>query len=400
MKNKSLSPIVKASLKSNRVLSAMFCFFVVISYVLIFLAVGIIVPLGVNIETKLNQHILNREITIEISDIVSEEEQRRRLEEIQSIPEVIDVYTKPFPVYVRDESGLVKGEYELGFMHKYYTPEIVGGRSFEEGEDSVALVPSKFQDYDAAEGIIREIDGTSLVGKTLRLKDMTETVREFKVVGAYDTTDPIFSGKEIIMPREELLKINTEFSAAMPDGMYGKGYSAIVVTDSYKSTDEVFARVEKITNSYRLNSRIDVDTYNTAFVILLGSTAFFVLLTVFGFYMFLKGNVSTRTKELALYRAIGYKSMDLYRIILGEHLVLTVVSILLGAVGYYLLVNFAANPYLDSFLGSTFMKMSVSTNPLFALVIALGYAVITLLVSAAAVKRTEKIDLTVLLNRS
>ena len=77
MKNKSLFSIVRASLMSNKALSAMFCFFVLISYVLIFLALGIIIPLGVNIETRLNRHIINREINIEMSEVVSEEEKAR-----------------------------------------------------------------------------------------------------------------------------------------------------------------------------------------------------------------------------------------------------------------------------------------------------------------------------------
>lgn len=396
MKNKSLFSIVKASLMSNKALSAMFCFFVLISYVLIFLAVGIIIPLGVNIETKINNHILNREIIIDISHHVSEEECKRRLDEIGNIPEVIDIYEDPFTVSVNDTSGNIKGEYELGFIHKYYDITMAAGRVFDESEENVALVPAKFQDYDASEGVIREIDGTTLIGKTLMLKDMTDNVRDFQIIGAYDTTDPIFNGKEILVPRAQLSGYRAKFTEAFPDRYQG-GWSYIVVTDSPDSTEDVYKQVEKITNSYRPKLNIDAESFNTAFVILLGSTVFFVFLTVFGFYMFLKGNVNARTNELALYRAMGFNSKNLFRIIAGEHLVLTLLSIILGAGVFYGLAYLVVNPYLYSFLGSTYMEMYINTNPVLGILIAVIYLIITLGVTTTAVKRSEKIDLTVLL---
>lgn len=397
MKNKSLNSIIKASLKSNKALSAMFCFFVLISYVLIFLAVGIIVPLGVNIETRLNRHIINREINIEMSEVVSEEEKARRLKEISEIEGVIDIYDNPYTFSVEEVNGLLGEGFELDFVHKYFTPTINDGRIFDENERGVALVPAHVSGYNPSLGIIQETDGSDLIGKTLELEDRSGNVNRFEVVGTFDTTDPFFSGKEVLVPREELLEIKDEFLEAMPDGMYEDEYSAIVVTDSHKHTEEIYKKVEKITNSYRPKLPFDVESFNTAFVILLGSTAFFVVLTVFGFYMFLKGNVNARTNELALYRAMGFNSKNLFKIIAGEHLVLTLLSIILGAGVFYSLAYFVVNPYLYSFLGSTYMEMTINSNPLFAILIAAVYIVITFGVTTTAVKRSEKIDLTVLL---
>lgn len=397
MKNKSLNSIIKASLKSNKALSAMFCFFVLISYVLIFLAVGIIVPLGVNIETRLNRHIINREINIEMSEVVSEEEKARRLKEISEIEGVIDIYDNPYTFSVEEVNGLLGEGFELDFVHKYFVPTINDGRIFDENERGVALVPAHVSGYNPSLGIIQETDGSALIGKTLELEDRSGNVNRFEVVGTFDTTDPFFSGKEVLVPREELLEIKDEFLEAMPDGMYEDEYSAIVVTDSHKHTEEIYKKVEKITNSYRPKLPFDVESFNTAFVILLGSTAFFVVLTVFGFYMFLKGNVNARTNELALYRAIGFNSKNLFKIIAGEHLVLTLLSIILGAGVFYSLAYFVVNPYLYSFLGSTYMEMTINSNPLFAILIAAVYIVITFSVTTTAVKRSEKIDLTVLL---
>ena len=397
MKNKCLNSVIKASLKSNKALSAMFCFFVLISFVLIFLAVGIIVPLGINIETRLNRHIINREINIEMSEVVSEEEKTRRLKEISELEGVIDIYENPYTLSVEETKGLLGEGFEMDFVHKYFTPTVNDGRLFDESERGVALVPAHFSGYNPSVGVIQEIDGVTLMGKTLELEDGSGNVNSFVVVGTYDTTNPFFSGKEVLVPREELLEIKDEFLEAMPDGMYEDEYSAIVVTDSHKHTEEIYKKVEKITNSYRPKLPFDVESFNTAFVILLGSTAFFVVLTVFGFYMFLKGNVNARTNELALYRAIGFNSKNLFKVIAGEHLVLTLLSIILGAGAFYGITYFVVNPYLMSFLGGTYMEMAVDSNPLFGLAVALVYIIITLGVTVTAVKRSEKIDLTVLL---
>lgn len=397
MKNKSLFSIVRASLLSNKALSAMFCFFVLISYVLIFAALGVIVPLGVNIETRLNRHVLNREINIEMSVVVSEEEKARRLKEISEIEGVIDIYENPYTFSVEETKGLLSEGFELDFVHKYFNFTLVDGRAFDESERGVALVPARFSGYNSSLGIIQETDGKTLMGKTLELKDGSGNVNSFEVVGTFDTTDPMFSGKEILVPREELLEIKDEFLEAMPDGMYEDEYCAIVVTDSHKNTDEIYAKVEKITNSYCPKLPFDVESFNTAFVILLGSTVFFVILTVFGFYMFLKGNVNVRTNELALYRAIGFNSKNLFKIIAGEHLLLTGVSLAFGAGVFYTLAYTVVNPYLAGFLGGTYMEMAVDSNPLYGLAVAAVYAVITLGITVTAVKRSEKIDLTVLL---
>ncbi|MBQ2687860.1 MAG: ABC transporter permease [Clostridia bacterium] len=397
MKNKSLFTIVRASLLSNKALSAMFCFFVIISFVLIFLAVGIIVPLGVNIETRLNRHIINREIVIEMSAVVSEEEKARRLKEISEIEGVIDIYENPDTLSVEETDGLLGEGFELDFVHKYFNLTLVSGRTFDESERGVALVPAHFSGYNPSLGVVQETDGSTLIGKTLEFEDRSGNTNSFEVVGTFDTLDPMFTGKEVLVPREELLEIKDEFLEAMPEGMYKTVYSAIVVTDSYKNTEGIYTKIEKITKAYRQKLPYDVESFNAAFFILLGSTAFFVVLTVFGFYMFLKGNVNARTNELALYRAIGFNSKNLFRIISGEHLTLTLLSIVLGTGAFYALAYFMVNPYLYSLLGGTYMEMAVDSNPLFGLAVAVVYVVITLGVTVTAVKRSEKIDLTVLL---
>lgn len=403
MKNKNLSMIVRASFKARKLSSALFCFFVILSFVLVYLAVGIVVPLGENIETKINRHIMKREIDVSISYTSSDENVQWRLEKIRGIPNVVEVYEDPTLISVYEESGLLHDSYILEYVHKYFNPRILSGRAFEENEENVALVPAYFEDYNSAEGRIVKVEGAELVGKTLQLSDYTGAVHSLQVVGTYDSTDPMFKGDNfILIPRLQLMEFNEltqEYDRAnTPEEYYRKpDHAYIAVIDSHQNTQAALNEMKNFATCSEQYMGIDEESYNMAFIILLLVTVFFALLTVFGFYMFLRSNINMRTKELALYRAIGYRSGHLFHIVLVEHLLLVLGSVVVGIGAFLLLTRFAVDPYLGEMFGSTFMSMSVDTNPLVAVVVVAGYVVVTLAVCAAAVRRSERIDLTILL---
>lgn len=397
MKNKSIGMIVKAAFKSTAVMTVLFTAFTVVSYVLLLLAVGIMLPLGQNIEEKINNHILNREINAIITENVSYERRQERLNELSKLEHVISVYETPYEPTVTDENGVIFGEYTLSYIHRDYSPVITAGRAIEAQEQGVVLVPMRFNDYNAQTGIVTAVDGSTLIGKSLSLKASGGAVMSFEVVGAYDTTDPIFSGKELLASITDLLEYKKQMLESPDQNIYSGDSIYTVLVDSSKNTDEVLKKAEKITVCYTPKLLTNAEIYNIAFSVLLTASVIFATLTVFGFYIFLKGNVNMRTKELALYRAIGYSSGELYRIIFTGHILPVLVSVTLGAALYILLGSFVINPYLDSFLGDTFMKMTLSESPIVMGAVGIGYVIITLLVSAAAVKRSKKIDLTVLL---
>ena len=119
----------------------MFCSFVVISFVLIFLAVGIVFPLGQNISTKINNHILKREIVVTFPENFSDGYIEGRLSEINDLPHVEDIYEKPFEIPVNEQSGVLSGQYNLSYIHKHHFPKITSGKAFDESESGVMLVP-------------------------------------------------------------------------------------------------------------------------------------------------------------------------------------------------------------------------------------------------------------------
>ncbi len=404
MKNKfkysNLNIMIKASLRSCKFLSVLYCIIVILSTTIVLILVSVLIPLGRNIDTKINKHITNREIVLSFSenypyDIQSAVNLAKEYEHI------VDVYQIPSKLSTTEVSGVLFGEYSLSCLHKCFTPDIIYGRCFSEDEYDVALVPGRIEDYNGEQGRINVISGKNLVGKTLYFEDEKAVIHKLNIVGTYDATDPIFGKDEILVPRKELLN----YGKSKPDmsksakTLSTKDTSYIAIVDSEKETEILTEKLQHITTAYIQTRVIDAEAYKTAFIIILSSAVFFIFFVAIGLYMFLKSNVNSRIKELALYRALGYKSKNIYYIIFVEYLILGIASILPGtAIAVSVNILFI-NPYINKVIGNTFMAMTANISVLEFIFVLIGYVLLIFLVCRSAVKQSENTDLTVLLRK-
>jgi len=399
MKNKNLNMLVKSSVFSRKLPVFFFCLFTMISTVLVLESVGIISPLRENIDNKMNNHISNRELMLDFDGQTSEEKIREILSDIEKNEHVSDVYQTPAELDVSEESGVLFSSYTLGYVHNGFTPNIISGRLFKETETEVAIVPHTLYDFNETEHKIKQIEGENLIGKTLLLSDECGNIHKARVIGTYDSSDPIFSGNEILIPQSDLLKYNDMVlnSSLQGEVSISSDKSYTILIDNSQNVDSVKEQLSGFCVVYQTDIGIDADSYNTALCILLGMLAFFIVLIISGFFMFLKNNVSCRTYELALYRALGYKSKQIFYIIFTEHLLLGILSIAIGIIITILLNSIFVNPYLFTLVGNTIMEMTVSITLTQIVFIIMLFILILLLVCRSAIKRSEKIDLTILL---
>lgn len=399
MRNKNLTMLVKASVLSRKLSANFFCFFIIISAILILISVSIILPLRDNIENKVINHISNRELVAEFTEKTPQEFIDNSIAEIRKTEHVTDVYRMPSKLLVTEESGALYSEQNLGFVRSGSNLIITSGRTFDESETEVAIVPQTIKDFNSLDSKIYEISGEDLIGKTLVLTDRCGNTHKAKVVGAYSTSDPIFSGQEILVPQADLLKYNEMVLNGDSQGMLliSNVKSYLIVIDYAKNTEEAMDQILNICNVYQSSAVIDAGSYNTALLILLAALAFFIILVIVGFFMFLKNNIDSRTNELALYRSLGYKSKHIFSILFTEHLIFGVLSLAAGVIITILLNRFVVNPYLDTLVGNTLMEMTASVTVPDVACLLLFFVVILCIVCRKAVKRSEKIDLTVLL---
>ncbi len=194
------------------------------------------------------------------------------------------------------------------------------------------------------------------------------------------------------MPKNDLFKYDAAVS-----GEYSGDKSYMIVVDKPENTETALQELSDICNVYKRTDVINVQTYNTAMYISLATAVLFIAFIIVGFFIFLKNNISNRTNELALYRALGYKTKHIFYIIFTEHIILALISIFIGIIFAFLLGNLIINPYIYSLLGNTIMEMTVKITIGEISTVILMIILLLFIVCKTAVKRSEKTDLTVLL---
>ncbi len=396
MKNKKLNLLIKSSIISEKFPLLFYSLFIIISTVLLSISISIVIPLENNIDEKINNHILNREITVSFPKNLSNKDITQKINEIKNIKDVDYVYEIPAAIDTNEQSGVLYDDYKFNFIHKGFPLSVSSGRCIKETEQGVALIPNKIRDYNEETQHFNIMQGKDLIGKTLKFSDITGKIHNIKIVGSYDSSDPIFTKNEILIPRNELLKYSKNVSKNTESDLSDeRGY--IVVTKSKSSLDTVLADVEKISTAYNTPLDIDVNTYNVALFVLIAGTVILSILVILGFYMFLKNNIDNKTMELALYRSLGYKSKNIFYIIFSQHFVTGIISLIIGLVLAEVLNRNVINHYINNLVGNTFMKMNIYLNIYQIIFFVIALIIILLFVCKKAVKRSEKIDLTILL---
>ena len=84
----------------------------------------------------------------------------------------------------------------------------------------------------------------------------------------------------------------------------------------------------------------------------------------------------------------------------SEHLLFGLASILVGILLTLIVTNVFVNSLLYDLVGNTLMEMKVNLNIFTEIGILLFFLIILLFVCRSAVKRSEKIDLTILLREA
>lgn len=399
MRNNNLNLLIKASVTSKKLLTLFYCMFILICTSLITISASAIMPLGSNIDNKINNHITKRELVYTSSINNDEKDIQNVIRKIKNTKHVCDVYKIISPIEVSETSGILFDTYKLTSLHKQSNPLIIKGRRFNENERGVALVSQKIKDFNEEKHKIFEINGEKLIGKTLSLSSENGCTCKFKVVGAFSTSDPLFSSNEIIIPRKELKACSDKLKRLETDNPEELGReSYIILVDSTSNVIDVMNSIALPENISRYDLGIDSDLYNICFYVLIGALCFFVLLTIAGFYFFLKSNVNNRINELALYRSVGYKTKHIFYIVFCEYFLSGLISIAFGVILSELLCVNIVNPYISKIVEGTIMEMEVNVNFFEIVVIMLFFFFVLMITCKKAVRKTEKIDLTILLN--
>lgn len=386
-----LLPLARASIKRYKTRSVVFTLFTMFCAACVLLTVSIIMPLWNNMENKVNSHPYNLELTAEMSE--TGESLDNKLSEIEALEHVVKVYKSCFDVQLFGTSNELNDMFTLSYFHNDYTPVITSGRTVNEDELGMAVIADSIPSTDPLTQRRTEIDGKSLIGKTLDFQDESGNNWSFKIIGTFDVTDPALDEMKIYTSFRQLEQI----SAAVNDSSSSTPYSIIV--DNYRNRDAVEAECSEIVDLvyYGNSFNIDLSNYNTALVALLIVLALFIVMVIIGTSVFVSNCIGNRINELALYRSLGFKAGHIFTIIFAEYFMLLLVGIVLSVAASFAVGELIINPYLGKTFGEGLMAMQVEFSIFYILIVFLIMTVITAAVCLRATLKTGKIQLTVLL---
>ncbi|HHZ06906.1 MAG TPA: ABC transporter permease [Clostridiales bacterium] len=401
MKISSLNLLVKSSIKRNVGKNIFFLVFLAFAVVLTTVTVSVMLPFCDNVENKLNNHLYNRMFNVEIPSSTVD----TAIKKVNDTHHVQDVYTYLDSMSVSDITGTLESEYTMCSLVHEAAPLIVDGRLFRDDERNVAIVPDNIRDYSQSQRKLKNINGSDLVGKQLTFltegDDYTVTV-----VGTYSLSDPMFTGKQIIIPEQEMKSLNDKIqlennNSFIDDEQYDGEKKSIftVLVDNHSNTDDV---IENISNqgidchkAYKLN--FDTASYQVAAVILMIMFALLIVMVFVAVSAFVNNHIKSRTVEIAMYRALGYRSSNIFIILFAEYLVMGIIALAFGLGISLIVLQATVNPYLNEFLGQTIMTMTASITPINLLVMVCTIILIELLACLIATKKTNVIKLMILL---
>lgn len=396
MKTSRFHTIVIPSIFHNKGRSISFGIFVIICTTLVISTISILIPLQENMENKINNHILNRELIIHFEPNKVDE----GLKEAKKLQHLSDIYLRPYTASVMETSGVLHSNYEFSFVHNGYTPIITSGRMIKDNEENAAIIPETIKDYNDAENRINTIDGKTLVGKNLIFKDDYETSYKIKIVGTYNTVDPMFSGKQVLISKQQLISINKAQKENPNYVVFNENPKVdyVLVADNYKNKDALEQAANDIAITYtedRLN--FNTETFNTALLIITGGCILLIIMAFTGAATFISASLKSRQCELALYRSFGYKGNHLFRIIFLEFLYLCIPAVVIGTILSALANVFIINPYLFDLLGNTIMEIKAKISILYAIGITIVFIFILLISCSWSVRKSSKTDLMILI---
>ncbi|KZX15928.1 ABC transporter permease [Methanobrevibacter filiformis] len=237
-----------------------------------------------------------------------DEDWLNKLKEIPGIKRVEGIYIATVPV--EDKFGMVIG--------------IDPNNTFDISSMDVSLTSGQFikNEHEVVIGKLKAKDLNKKVGDNLTIDDS-----EFKIVGIYESGDPSQDG--VMAHMKDLQKISDE---------EGKISMIYVFADSGADVDTI---TKSIDNKYgddlnTITSINDIKMVADALNMVNGASWGISLLAIviggIGIINTMIMSVYERTREIGVLKAVGWKKKRILSMILGESLVLTVTSAIVGSI--------------------------------------------------------------------
>lgn len=285
-------PSFKTFFKSKNLL--LYVFSISIAFGLVIAVIYTMILLNNVLSENIKNNIINRVIYVS-GDSFSDEQ----IEEIKNLEYVETVYKN----LAMGTKCVIEEQYNLSPEYNLIEelPEISNGKVFDNSDEYQVILPHKLYNSDGD-----YVDLSIYLGEyiNIRINDISAKAR---VVGTYEKTlGTIYLN--------EALK---NYLVSIDDNIESKN-SIIVVADDYKNVDFL---IEELKNEFdyganlsNMNGQSDIKLYNLAYLLIVVVLIFSIIFNYVIVSIIISGFINDEKMDIAIFKAIGYKIKDIYKI--------------------------------------------------------------------------------------
>ena len=285
-------PSFKTFFKSKNLL--LYVFSISIAFGLVIAVIYTMILLNNVLSENIKNNIINRVIYVS-GDSFSDEQ----IEEIKNLEYVETVYKN----LAMGTKCVIEEQYNLSPEYNLIEelPEISNGKVFDNSDEYQVILPHKLYNSDGD-----YVDLSIYLGEIINIR-INDTSAKSRVVGTYEKTLGTIYLNEAL----------TNYLVSIDDNIESKN-SIIVVADDYKNVDFL---IEKLKNEFNyganlsnMNGQSDIKLYNLAYLLIVVVLIFAIIFNYVIVSIIISGFINDEKMDIAIFKAIGYKIKDIYKI--------------------------------------------------------------------------------------
>ena len=286
-------PSFRTFFKSKNLL--LYVFSISIAFGLVIAVIYTMILLNNILIQKIKNNIINRVIYVS-SDSFSDEQ----IEEIKELEHVETVYKN----LALETKCVIEDQYNLSPEYNLIEelPEISCGKVFDNNDEYQVILPQKI--YNAGGSYI---DLSIYLGELINIR-INDIDAKARVVGIYEKTLGIIYINEAL--KNYLVSINNNIESKD---------SFIVVADNYKNVDflieELRSEFDYGANLSNKSGQSDIKLYNLAYLLIVVVLIFSIIFNYVIVSIIISGFINDEKMDIAIFKAIGYKIKDIYKIV-------------------------------------------------------------------------------------
>ncbi len=340
--------------------------------------------------------INNQEVNLSLEEWVNKLKQYENISEAYEYIGPLNAHLEGFESSVLLDSG-----------DSLYIPKTMIGRGFMDVEqEEVTILPSKLILHEA--NGYKEIETKDYIDKKLTIRyptiDSIQTYLELKVIGVYEVIEGSKENK-LFIPLSDyhnLIKSQNNSTGDKESGV-NEFYSLIVVVDDYRNFDTT---VKALNTNREFNVILSEDNIldtNLIAAIKAISLIMFLIIIIITFFtirVVIDASIHDRSREIALFKAIGYNNRHIFCMIFTEAIILSGISCMIALIFSKITITYIINPYLSSRISDNLIDIYLRTSIAEGIVVFILIILLSLLSSLNILRKTNKISPTRLMGEA